>query len=50
MLPEQLENKLQIVGSERERKTGNIEMWFCKTNDAQKSIFYERVKTYNTLL
>jgi len=38
-----------VKGKEKQQ-TGNIEMWFCKTNNAQKSIFYERVKTYNTLL
>jgi len=52
MLPEQLGNKLQIVGSESERKTrqtGNIEIQFRKISNVQKSIFYQGIKMYNAL-
>jgi len=53
-MPEQLGNKLQIVGSESEserktRQTENIEMQFRKTSNAQKNIFYKGVKMYNAL-
>jgi len=51
MLPEQLENKLQIVGNEsgiKTRQTGNIEIQFRK-NHVQKNIFYQGVKMYNAL-
>jgi len=52
MLPTQLRDRLQIVGNEctkETRQAGNIELQFRKTKSAQKSLFYERVKTYNPL-
>lgn len=51
-LPEALRNRLQIIGSKSERRTrqaGNIVIEFRKTRNARKSVFYEGVKTYNSL-
>lgn len=52
MLPDQLRNRLTIVGNESERQTrqaGDIVMQFRRTTSAQKSMFYEGVKMYNAL-
>jgi len=52
MLPDQLRNRLTIVGNESERQTrqaGDIVMQFRRTTSAQKSMFYEGVKMYNDL-
>lgn len=52
MLPEQLSNRLRIVGEERERQTrqaGDIAIEFRRTRSAQKSLFYEGLLMYNAL-
>jgi len=52
MMPEQLCNRLRIVGdgSERQtRQTGDIAIEFRRTRSAQKSLFYEGVLMYNAL-
>ncbi len=52
LLPNQLGDKLEIVGDECARVTrqaGNIELQFRKTKSAQKSLFYEGIKMYNVL-
>ncbi|KAM0724671.1 hypothetical protein ACS0PU_009055 [Formica fusca] len=52
MLPEQLRNRLEIVGNESERQTrqaGDIAIKYRRTRSAQKSMFYEGVKMYNAL-
>lgn len=52
LLPEQLKDKLQIVGNVRERQTRQAEdivIQFRRTTSAQKSMFYEGVKMYNAL-
>jgi hypothetical protein len=52
MLPEALRNRLEIVGSESERQTrqaGNIVIDFRRTRNAQKSMFYEGAKMFNSL-
>jgi len=52
MLPVLLRNKFAIVGNENQRLTrqaGNIMLELRKTRSAQKSLFYERVKMYNSL-
>lgn len=52
MMPEQLSNRLRIVGEMRERQTrqaGNIAIEFRRTRSAQKSLFYEGVLMYNAL-
>jgi len=52
MLPEALRNRIEIVGSDREkqtRQTGNTVLKFRKARTAQKSIFYEGIKMYDSL-
>ena len=52
MLPEQLKDQLELVGSKNERQTrqtGEIIIRFRRTRSAQKSMFYEGVKIYNAL-
>jgi len=52
MLPILLRNKFVIVGNESQRSTRqaeNIVLEFRKTRSAQKSVFYEGVKMYNSL-
>jgi len=52
MLPLSLRNKIEIVGSENQRRTrqaGNIVLEFRKTRNAQKNVFYEGTKLYNSL-
>jgi len=52
MLPEQLGNKIVLVGDKNERRTkqaGNIVIQFRRTRSAQKSLFYEGIKMYNAL-
>ena len=52
LLPVTLRNKFAIVGSENQRVTrqaGNIVLEIRKTKSAQKSVFYEGVKMYNSL-
>jgi len=52
MLPVLLRNKFVIVGNENQRLTRqaeNIVLELRKTRSAQKSVFYERVKMYNSL-
>jgi len=46
MLPEQLGNKLVLVGNTNERRTrqaDNIVIQFRRTKSAQKSLFYEGI-------
>jgi len=53
MLPVSLRNKIEIVESERQRQTeqaGNIVLELRKTKSAQKSVFYEGAKMYDSLL
>jgi len=53
MLLVSLRNQIGIVGNESQRQTrqaGNIALGFRKTRNAQKSVFYEVVKMYNSLL
>ena len=50
--PEELRDRIEIVGDECERETrqkGNIVLQSRKTYRAQKSIFYNGVKMYNAL-
>ena len=52
ILPEQLKDQLELVGSNNDRQTrqtGDIAIRFRRTRSAQKSMFYEGVKMYNTL-
>jgi len=52
ILPEVLRNRIEIVGSDGEkqtRQTGNTVLKFRKTRSAQKSIFHEGIKTYDSL-
>jgi len=52
MLPVLLRNKFVIAGKENQRstrQTGDIVLEFRKTKSAQKSVFYEGVKMYNSL-
>jgi len=45
-------NKIQIVGSENQRharQADNIALGFRKTRNAQKTVFYEGAKLYNSL-
>jgi len=52
MLPVLLRNKFVIAGNENQRLTrqaGNIALKLRKTRSAQKSVFYEGVKMYNSL-
>jgi len=52
MLTVPLRNKIVIVGNENQRLTrqaGNIVLGLRKTSSAQKSVFYEGVKMYNSL-
>jgi len=52
MLPVLLRNKFVIVGNESQRLTrqaGNIMLKLCKTRSAQKNVFYEGIKMYNSL-
>jgi len=52
MLPVLLRDKFVIVGNEKQRLTrqaGNIVLEVRKTRNAQKSVFYEGVKIYNSL-
>ena len=52
MLPEQLKDQLELVGSNSDRQTrqtGDIAIGFRRTRSAQKSMFYEGVKMYNAL-
>lgn len=47
-----LSNKIEIVGSECDRQTrqaGNIVVTYRRTRSAQKSLFYEGIKMYNSL-
>jgi len=47
MLPVSLRNKIEIVGSESQRQTGqagNIVLGLRKTRNAQKSVFYRDVQ------
>jgi len=47
-----LSNKLEIVGRDCDRQTrqaGNIVVTFRRTRSAQKSLFYEGIKMYNSL-
>jgi len=51
MLPVLLRDKFVIVGNEDQRVTrqaGNIVLELRKTRSAEKSVFYEGVKTYNS--
>lgn len=50
LLPEQLRNRIEIVGSESERQTrqaGDIVIQYRRTRSAQKSLYYEGVRMYN---
>lgn len=52
MLPEQLGNKIVLVGSTNVRQTrqaDNIVIQFRRTRSAQKSIFYEGIQMYNSM-
>jgi len=49
MLPVSLRNKMVIIRNESQRQAGNIVLRLRKTRNAQKSVFYEEVKTYNSL-
>jgi len=52
MLPVLLRNKFVIVGNENQRtarQAGNIVLELRKIKNAQKSVFHEEVKTYNSL-
>jgi len=52
MLPEQLNNKLVLVGNTIERQmrqTNNIVIQFRRTKSAQKSLFYEGIQMYNAM-
>jgi len=52
MLPLSLRNKIEIVGNENQRHTrqaDNIVLGFRKTRNAEKSVFYEGAKLYNSL-
>jgi len=52
MLPVLVRNKFVILGNENQRLTkqaGNIVLELRKTRNAQKSVFYEGVKMYNSL-
>jgi len=52
MLPEQLGNKLVLVGNTNERRTrqaDNIVIQFRRTKSAQKSLFYEGIQMYNAM-
>jgi hypothetical protein len=47
-----LSNKIEIIGRECDRQTrqaGNIVITFRRTRSAQKSLFYEGIKMYNSL-
>jgi len=47
-----LRNKIEIVGSESHmctRQAGTIVLGFRKTRNAQRSVFYERTKLFNSL-
>lgn len=47
-----LNNKIEIVGMECGRQTrqaGNLVVTFRRTRSAQKSLFYEGIKMYNSL-
>jgi len=46
MLPVSLRNKIEIVGSESQRQTGNIVLGLRKVRNTQKSVFYKGVKMY----
>lgn len=51
-MPEQLSDKIRIVGNESRRQTRqneNIAVEFCRTRSAQKSPFYEGILMYNAL-
>jgi len=48
-----LRNKIEIMGSESHMctgQTGTIVLELRKTRNAQKSIFYEGIKLFNSLL
>jgi len=52
MLPVLLRNKFAIIGNENQRltrQTGNIVLDLRRTRSAQKSVFHEGVKMYNSL-
>lgn len=52
MLPNQLRNRIEIVGNVSERQTrqaGDIAIQFRRTTSAQKSLLYEGVIMYNAL-
>lgn len=52
MAPMALSNRLELVGSECDRQTrqaGNIVLTLRRTRSAQKSLFYEGIKMYNSL-
>src|SRR5436190_4025821 len=52
ILPEQLGNKIVLVGDKNERRTRqtkNIEIQFRRTRSAQKSLFYDGIKMYSAL-
>lgn len=51
-MPEQLRNKLLLIGQVSERQTRQAEhvrVQFRKTKSAQKSLFYEGIKMYNAI-
>jgi len=52
ILPVLLRDKFVVVGNEKQRRTrqaGNIVLQLRKSRSAQKSVFYEGIKMYNSL-
>jgi len=49
MLLISVKNRIEIVENESQKQAENIVLGLRKTSNAQKSVFYEKAKLYNSL-